>query len=163
MAEDIVLAVVISSPAESNSNIYFNAVDENIEIEAYCEGFDTAIKQYERKLPTSDVAFKMIVNENVSLLQSLISACGVKIAAIKTATSDEKELDLAFKHVRYDIVATDENGKTFNIEMQRCVTKSTLARMMHYSMLSSLQSVKQGEDYTEFKPCAYCKNIYLTV
>ena len=104
--------------------------------------------------PKEDFIFKMIfgIEENKSILISLLNSILKGRPYINDVTLENTEISKIFKDgksSRLDILATDDNGIKYDIEMQCRKTKDIINRTLFYASKSFAKDLKKNEDYNK--------------
>ena len=104
--------------------------------------------------PKEDFIFKMIfgTEENKSILISLLNAILKGKPNIKDLTLENNEISKIFKDSkssRLDILAVDDNGIKYDIEMQCRKTKDISARAIYYASKLFTKDLKENDDYNK--------------
>ena len=104
--------------------------------------------------PKEDFIFKMIfgTEENKSILISLLNSILKGRPYINDVTLENTEISKIFKDgksSRLDILATDDNGIKYDIEMQCRKTKDIINRTLFYASKSFAKDLKKNEDYNK--------------
>ena len=104
--------------------------------------------------PKEDFIFKMIfgIEENKSILISLLNSILKGKPYINDVTLENTEISKIFKDgksSRLDILATDDNGIKYDIEMQCRKTKDIKNRTLFYASKSFTKDLKENEDYNK--------------
>ena len=104
--------------------------------------------------PKEDFIFKMIFGseENKSILISLLNAILKWKPYIKDLTLENNEISKIFKDSkssRLDILATDDNGIKYDIEMQCRKTKDIPNRAVYYASKLFTKDLKENDDYNK--------------
>ena len=104
--------------------------------------------------PKEDFIFKMIfgTEENKSILISLLNSILKGRPYINDVTLENNEISKIFKDgksSRLDILATDDNGIKYDIEMQCRKTKDIINRTLFYASKSFAKDLKKNEDYNK--------------
>ena len=104
--------------------------------------------------PKEDFIFKMIfgTEENKSILISLLNSILKGKPYIEDVTLENNEISKIFKDSkssRLDIVATDNNGIKYDIEMQCRKTKDIKSRTLFYASKLFTKDLKENEDYNK--------------
>ena len=104
--------------------------------------------------PKEDFIFKMIfgIEENKSILISLLNSILKGKPYINDVTLENTEISKIFKDgksSRLDILATDDNGIKYDIEMQCRKTKDIINRTLYYASKSFAKDLKKNEDYNK--------------
>ena len=104
--------------------------------------------------PKEDFIFKMIfgIEENKSILISLLNSILKGRPYIEDITLENTEISKIFKDgksSRLDILATDDNGIKYDIEMQCRKTKDIINRTLYYASKSFAKDLKKNEDYNK--------------
>ena len=104
--------------------------------------------------PKEDFIFKMIfgIEENKSILISLLNSILKGRPYINDVTLENTEISKIFKDgksSRLDILATDDNGIKYDIEMQCRKTKDIINRTLFYASKSFTKDLKENEDYNK--------------
>ena len=106
--------------------------------------------------PKEDFVFKMIfgIEENKSILISLLNSILKGRPYINDITLENTEISKIFKDgksSRLDILATDDNGIKYDIEMQCRKTKDIINRTLFYASKLHAKDLKENEDYNKTK------------
>lgn len=148
---------------KSNSRIYnFYIQKNNIEDEKdnknilvfhYLKYIMTGI-EYRIYDPKEDFIFKMLfgTEENKSILISLLNAILKGRPNIKDLTLENNEISKIFKDSkssRLDILAVDDNGIKYDIEMQCQKTKDIPNRAAYYASKLFTKDLKENDDYNK--------------
>ena len=104
--------------------------------------------------PKEDFIFKMIfgIEENKSILISLLNSILKGRPYINDVTLENTEISKIFKDgksSRLDILATDDNGIKYDIEMQCRKTKDIINRTLFYASKLHGKDLKENEDYNK--------------
>ena len=104
--------------------------------------------------PKEDFIFKMIfgIEENKSILISLLNSILKGRPYIEDITLENTEISKIFKDgksSRLDILATDDNGIKYDIEMQCRKTKDIINRTLFYASKLHAKDLKENEDYNK--------------
>ena len=99
--------------------------------------------------PKEDFIFKMIfgIEENKSILISLLNSILKGRPYIKEITLENTEISKIFKDgksSRLDILATDDNGIKYDIEMQCRKTKDIINRTLFYASKLHAKDLKEN-------------------
>ena len=107
--------------------------------------------------PTVDFVFKLLfgnprhsriaIHFLNAILQHLLTVS--KITFLNPIQERETEVD---KLSILDILATDEHGRTFNIEMQTSVPAGMGQRLAYYTACQYADQLQKGEDYVSLRP-----------
>ena len=104
--------------------------------------------------PKEDFIFKIIFGseENKSILVSLLNAILKGRPYIKDLTLENNEISKIFKDSkssRLDILAIDDNGIKYDIEMQCRKTKDIPNRAVYYASKLFTKDLKENDDYNK--------------
>ena len=110
--------------------------------------------EYKLYDPKEDFIFKMIfgTEENKSILISLLNSILKGKPNIKDLTLENNEISKIFKDSkssRLDILAVDDNGIKYDIEMQCRKTKDISARAVYYASKLFTKDLKENDDYNK--------------
>ena len=110
--------------------------------------------EYKLYDPKEDFIFKMIfgTEENKSILISLLNSILKGKPNIKDLTLENNEISKIFKDSkssRLDILATDDNGIKYDIEMQCRKTKYISTRTVYYASKLFTKDLKENDDYNK--------------
>ena len=104
--------------------------------------------------PKEDFIFKMIFGseENKSILISLLNSILKERPYIKDVKLENNEISKIFKDSkssRLDILAVDDNGIKYDIEMQCRKTKDIPNRAVYYASKLFTKDLKENDDYNK--------------
>ena len=104
--------------------------------------------------PKEDFIFKMIFGseENKSILISLLNSILKERPYIKDVKLENNEISKIFKDSkssRLDILAVDDNGIKYDIEMQCRKTKDIPNRAIYYASKLFTKDLKENDDYNK--------------
>lgn len=106
----------------------------------------------QRMTPFDDPLFNRIFKDNIPGITLLLKAClGKKISKVIKVDTQVKEEGICFHSVVYDVLAEDEEGRLFNIEMQKKSKGAGIKRARFNASTLDLQSLLAGEDYSEMR------------
>ena len=110
---------------------------------------DVEYKLYD---PKEDFIFKILFGseENKSILISLLNAILKGKPHIKDLSLENNEISKIFKDgksSRLDILAIDDNGIKYDIEMQCRKTKDIPNRALYYASKLFTKDLKESDDY----------------
>ena len=105
--------------------------------------------------PKNDFVFKRLFADAPELLASLINAVRyredpVRVVKVLNPRIDPQELNGKF--IVLDVLAQDEHGQRYNIEMQVQPHRAWSARSTYYLARTLAQQLDNGDDYTDLKP-----------
>ena len=105
--------------------------------------------------PKNDYVFKRLFVRAPRLLVALINAvrhAEAPIRAVRIRNSGLEGEERGDKAVVLDILAADERGRLYNVEMQIRQLPAWSARSLYYLAKLLSQELKAGQDYSEAKP-----------
>ncbi len=105
--------------------------------------------------PRNDLVFKLLFARSLPLLTDLINAVRCNEPPIEVVSVENPQIDpedLEGKYIVLDILAKDEKGHFFNIEMQMSKREQWSARSTYYLAKTMAGQLKSGEPYSQLKP-----------
>jgi len=105
--------------------------------------------------PTLDLNFKRVFSTSPELLTALINAVRWNCPAITVEAIQNPEIvpnDLGKKLIVLDVLARDETGRLFNIELQTRAHMGLPARLVFYLARVLVNEFGAGEDYRNVPP-----------
>ena len=105
--------------------------------------------------PRNDLVFKILFTRSLPLLTDLINAVRSEEPPIEVVSVLNPQIDpedLEGKHIVLDILAKDEKGQLFNIEMQMSRREQWSARSIYYLSKTMAGQLKAGQAYSQLKP-----------
>jgi predicted transposase/invertase (TIGR01784 family) len=105
--------------------------------------------------PKNDYVFKKLFAEAPALLAALINAVRgteppVTVVAVLNPRIEPEEL--TGKYIVLDLLAQDDQGRRYNIEMQVRRYRAWSARSAYYLACTLAQQLDSGHDYHQLKP-----------
>ncbi len=107
--------------------------------------------------PKTDIVFKKIFGQHPHLLKSFLNAVlplpeeGL-IVSLEYLPSEQVPVIPAFKYTVVDVRCTDQQGRTFIVEMQIQWTTGFMQRMLFNASKAYVTQLKKGEQYHLLKP-----------
>ena len=105
--------------------------------------------------PRNDLVFKLLFARSLPLLTDLINAVRCNEPPIEVVSVENPQIDpedLEGKFIVLDILAKDEKGHFFNIEMQMSKREQWSSRSVYYLAKTMAGQLKSGEPYAQLKP-----------
>lgn len=105
--------------------------------------------------PRNDLVFKMLFANSLPLLSDLINAVRVGEPPVLVESVQNPRLEAAElqgKFIVLDILAKDQDGHFYNIEMQMSRREQWSARSMLYLARTLAGQLKSGQGYSTLKP-----------
>ncbi len=116
---------------------------------------DASLERQRRLVPTNDYVFKRLFSYRPALLIDLINAiCGdrLRVTSLNVTNPHILPEEINGKEIVLDILAVDQYGRAFNIEMQVRNHRDWPARMLYYAASALTGQLKVGQDYGKLKP-----------
>ena len=107
--------------------------------------------------PKTDIVFKKIFGEHPHLLKSFLNAVlplpeGHLIVSLEYLPSEQVPVIPAFKYTVVDVRCTDQQGRTFIVEMQIQWTTGFMQRMLFNASKAYVRQLQKGEQFHLLKP-----------
>ena len=105
--------------------------------------------------PKNDFVFKKLFAEAPTLLAALINAVRStepSVTVVEVLNPRIAPEELAGKYIVLDLLAQDEQGRRYNIEMQVRRYRAWSARSAYYLARTLSQQLDGGDDYEQLKP-----------
>lgn len=105
--------------------------------------------------PRNDYVFKRLFVQSLPLLSDLINAVRASEPPVTVVSVHNPQIaasELNGKYIELDILAKDQHGNLFNIEMQMSRRERWSARSMVYLSKTLGTQLKSGVDYAKLKP-----------
>ena len=107
--------------------------------------------------PKTDIVFKKIFGEHPHLLKSFLNAVlplpeDHLIVSLEYLPSEQVPVIPAFKYTVVDVRCTDQQGRTFIVEMQIQWTTGFMQRMLFNASKAYVRQLQKGEQFHLLKP-----------
>ncbi len=107
--------------------------------------------------PKTDIVFKKIFGEHPALLKSFLNAVlplpeNGLIESLEYLSNEQVPVIPEFKFTIVDVKCTDQQGRTFIVEMQLDWLRNFKQRMLYNASHAYVKQLKQGQHYRLLKP-----------
>ena len=109
-------------------------------------------RQIENLRITDDLLFRNVIEKGdncLHLLQAIFPKLG--IVHVDFETQKHAKLDKHYKGSIFDVLATDQNGRVYDIEVQTTLNSSLGKRSRYYQSNIDQQALQSGAHYKELK------------
>ena len=112
----------------------------------------TPLEKWERLTFADNFIFCKVLEDNPDVCKELLELLlDIKIERIEQPVSERYfKTDFDSRGIRFDVYVKDENGRSFDIEIQTSHNTNFAKRARYYQGLIDVDNLQSGEDYNKF-------------